>query len=89
MKFYAKDDVDYDTIISANFETIKKENNVNFALFSYLNQDSSNGGGHECGERSAKHGLESDFGEVAFSVGSDATDTTELNADGTKVCKAA
>ena len=41
MKFYAKDDVDYDTIISANFETIKKENNVNFALFSYLSQDSS------------------------------------------------
>jgi len=41
VKFYAKDDVDYDTIISANFETIKKENNVNFALFSYLNQDSS------------------------------------------------
>jgi len=41
VKFYAKDDVDYDTIISANFETIKKENNVNFALFSYLSQDSS------------------------------------------------
>ncbi len=41
VKFYAKDDIDYDTIISANFEIIKKENDVNFSLFSYLSQKSS------------------------------------------------
>jgi HlyD family secretion protein len=41
VKTYAQDDVDYNTIISANFEIIKKENNINLALFSHLSQESS------------------------------------------------
>jgi len=41
VQFYAKSDVDYNTVITANLETIKKENDINLALFSHLGQESS------------------------------------------------
>lgn len=41
VKVYAQDDIDYNAVISASFDTIKKENNVNLSLFSHLNQDSN------------------------------------------------
>ncbi|MCX6328194.1 MAG: HlyD family efflux transporter periplasmic adaptor subunit [Bacteroidia bacterium] len=41
VKYYAQDDVDYNTVISNNFDTIKKENNINLSLFSHLSQDSN------------------------------------------------
>ena len=41
VNFYAPSDVDYGTVLSSNFETIKQENNVNLSLFSNLDQNST------------------------------------------------
>lgn len=41
VNFYAHSDVNYDKVIRANFEIIKQENNVNQALFSNLDQNST------------------------------------------------
>jgi len=41
VKYYAQDDVDYNTVISNDFDIMKKENDINNALYSNLNQNSS------------------------------------------------
>lgn len=41
VNFYAPSDVNYDTVLTKNFDTIKSQNNINQSLFSNLSQFSS------------------------------------------------